>query len=434
MFQHSMLKKLAVAPVLLLLPLAGCDNNKATTQTYEPNYLYAAAIGIAEDTPLDQPLADSQDLLTEWFGTLDQPKLPEFLNEGEYKELMSLSNLEVAAGPPPATPEPGEKGLYRQLCASCHGESGQGRGPTAASQNPYPREFRLGLFKYKSTPRKYKPSKADIAKVLRKGLAGTQMPVFHKLSDKQIDALVDYVVFLSIRGEFERKLIYNAAYELDLEKERVYNVALKSATDGESKKAFDGQVESAKEILTEIADLWVESADSVEEFELPDFPIVGSETDATRPALEESIAKGKLLFQSEAAACSKCHGVSAKGDGPQLPDYDDWTKDWTSKIGLKPTDTEAIVQLMAKGGLKPQPLMPRNLVEGKFRSGRDPMDLYRRIRYGIVGSPMPAASVVSSPEEKGLQEADLWHLVNYVLSIAEPEQPIVEAPIKTAAL
>jgi mono/diheme cytochrome c family protein len=400
--------------------VVGCKPSEVAPLKHEPNYLYAHALGTAEDTVLDQPLSDTQELLTEWFGTLDEPKLPPLFSEDDYQELLSIDKLKVAAGPPATTPEPGERGLYRQLCASCHGETGQGRGPVAASQNPYPREFRHGVFKYKSTPRRFKPVKADIAKLLRNGLAGSQMPLFNKLPTEKLEALVDYVVFLSIRGELERKLLYKAAYDLDLEKERIYNASFRGSNDDDKKKALESQLESATEILTEIADLWNASQDKVEHFPLPAFPLLGNETDENREALQASIAKGKELFASETAACAKCHGASAKGDGTQLPDYDDWTKDWTSKIGIKPTDIDALLPLMARGGMKPQPLKPRNIVEGKFRGGREPIDIYRRIRYGIVGAPMPAATIVESTEEKGLVEDDVWHLVNYVLSIAEP--------------
>jgi len=85
--------------------------------------------------------------------------------------------------------------------------------------------------------------------------------------------------------------------------------------------------------------------------------------------------------------------------------------------------------LMARGGLKPQPLKPRNIVEGHFRGGRTPEDLYRRIRYGIAGSPMPAAAVVQSREEPGLLDEDLWHIVNYVLSIAQVPPPAMETKV-----
>ena len=399
----------------------GCKPSSSPPAMHEPNYLYSHALEIKEDLSLDVPLSDSQALLTDWFGTLEEPKLPPLFAEDDYKELLSLSNIEKAAGLPVNTVEPGEKGLYRQLCASCHGESGQGRGPVAASQNPYPREFRFGLFKYKSTARKFKPVKSDIARALRKGLSGSQMPLFNKLPDDKIDSLVDYVIFLSIRGEFERKLLYGAAYELDLEKDRIFNVAIKESNDPDSKKQWDGQIETATEILTGIADAWVQSADGVQEFDLPDFPIFGSETADNRSELHESIAKGRKLYLSEEAACAKCHGESARGDGPQLPDYDDWTKDWTSKIDLNPAKLDELLPLMARGGMKPQPLKPRNIVEGKFRGGREPMDIYRRIRYGILGVAMPAAAIIKSADEKGIREEDIWHIVNYVLSIAEPE-------------
>ncbi len=414
---------LLLAGFVFCLPcvLAGCKPASGPSALHEPNYLYSHALGMKQDVAMDQPLSDSQDLLTEWFGTLDEPKLPPLFDEDEYKKLLSLANIEKAAGPPATTVEPGEKGLYRQLCASCHGDSGQGRGPVAASQNPYPREFRHGVFKYKSTARKNKPVKADIARTLRKGMSGSQMPLFNKLPDDKINALVDYVLFLSIRGEFERKLLSTAAYELDLETDRIYSVAYKKSDDAQYKEKLKGQLDTATEILTGIADAWVEAADGVEEFDMPEFPIYGRETADTKKELDASIALGRKLYLSEEAACGKCHGESARGDGKQLPDYDDWTKDWTSKIDISPTKLDELLPLMARGGMKPQQLLPRNIVEGKFRGGREPMDIYRRIRYGIVGAPMPAAAIIKSSDDKGIREEDIWHIVNYVLSIVEPE-------------
>lgn len=407
----------------------GCRKDDTASLRHEPNYLYASSLEITENMDFNRPLSDSQDLLVEWFGTLNHPKLPPLLKESGYKDFIDPELLAIAAGPPSTTIEPGETGLYRHQCASCHGESGQGRGPVAASQNPYPREFRFGVFKYKNTPRRYKPTKADLTRSIRRGMAGSQMRAFDKLTDKQVAALVDYVIFLSVRGEFERKLLYSAAHDLDPDKDRVYNVALQNSSDSDAKKTLDGQIELATEILTEIVDMWIESPDVEEDIDLPDLPIFGKSNEENRKALEESIARGKQLFASEEAACAKCHGVSAKGDGPQLPDYDDWTKDWTTKIGINPKNTDELIPLMAKGGLKPQPLMPRNLVEGKFRGGRDPQDLYRRIKQGIVGATMPAANIVRSKDEKGLLEEDVWHIVNYILSIAEPDAP---APTKSA--
>ena len=405
----------AFAAGLALLGLvgcaAGCREPNPLASMHEPNYLFAHSMEISQETEMAQPLSDTKALLAEWFGTVDAPMLPAALKEGDYSDLISEENLQLAAG------SAGKPGLYVvQQCASCHGLSGQGRGPVAASQDPYPRDFRAGIFKFKSTSRGAKPLKEDLARVLREGLSGSQMPIFDKLSDQEIGALVDYVVFLSIRGEFERKLLQTAA--IDAPGERLYDVS------GDA-KVREEQQSAAAELLTQIADRWVGAEDAKDDFPLPDFPLVGSQTDENKDQLLASIAKGKELFSQESAACSKCHGVQADGKGGQLPDYDDWTKEWTTKIGLQPTDTDALIPLMARGGMKPQTLKPRNIVEGHLRGGRNPIDIYRRIRYGIAGSPMPAASIAQSSDEPGLQEDDLWHLVNYVLSIAQvPPKPV----------
>ena len=406
-----------LATGLLVACNSGCRDQSPVANHYEPNFLFAKAteIGLSKDEgELDEPLSDTTALLTEWFGTREEPKIPEALKDGDYEDLISEANLKLAVG------TPDHPGIYVQQCVSCHGLSGQGRGITAASQDPYPRDFRMGIFKFKSSPRSARPLKEDIEKTLRVGLSGSQMPVFNKLSDEEIKALVDYVIFLSIRGEFERKLIQLAATEL--EGERLY-------TPQADKSVVEGQLSNASDALTQIADRWVQSVDAVEDFPRPDFPIFGSQTQENQADLTASIEKGKALFASEVASCAKCHGANADGKGNQLPDYDDWTKDWTAKIGIQPTDATALLPLMARGGMKPQPLKPRNILEGHFRGGRTPEDLYRRIRYGIAGSPMPAAAVVQSREEPGLVDDDIWHLVNYVLSIAAVPPPMMETKV-----
>jgi hypothetical protein len=53
----------------------------------------------------------------------------------------------------------------------------------------------------------------------------------------------------------------------------------------------------------------------------------------------------------------------------------------------------------------------RQPMDGNLRQeGRRPLDLYYRIHAGINGAPMPAAKGTVPPE-------DIWHIVNYVLSL-----------------
>ncbi len=409
---------------------AGCKEQPLPSLDFEPNRLFAQKWAYSEEISTEQFIADSRVLLDEWFGTPEDPKLPPLFNDEDYEELLSLVKMKPALGPATSvTEEPGSTGLYQQYCISCHGETGQGRGTVAASQNPYPRDFRRGLFKYKVTPRNSKPLKSDLASVIRHGLTGTQMRAFNNLSAEQIDALVEYVVFLSIRGELERKLIQIGAQELDpdesfnpdvTKRERLYEAALKESTDEKAKKVFKSQVDQANDTLTEIADAWIAAEDRVRKPALPkDFPVAGvtPEAELDKAALVASIEKGRELFKSASGGCAKCHGESAKGDGQQLPDYDEWTKEWTKNINIDYNDYDELRPFFALGGLKPQPLLPRNLVEGKLRGGRDPYAVHHRIMQGIDGAPMPAAAIITSPGEVGLLPDDVWHIVNYVLSL-----------------
>ena len=133
-------------------------------------------------------------VLLAMFGTPDEPvALPETgLDEAK---------LRLASGPVRSDIVGRKNGLYREHCAHCHGVTGDGMGPTAAFLKPYPRDYRPGIFKFKSTERADKPTHADLLRILRNGIAGTSMPSFALLSEPQIDALVEYVKYLSIRGE-----------------------------------------------------------------------------------------------------------------------------------------------------------------------------------------------------------------------------------------
>src|SRR5262249_8371441 len=69
--------------------------------------------------------------------------------------------------------------VYAQRCAVCHGPDGRGNGPAAPSLVPRPRDFTLGLFKYKSTPAGQPPNDNDLRQVVANGLQASAMPYFH---------------------------------------------------------------------------------------------------------------------------------------------------------------------------------------------------------------------------------------------------------------
>ena len=74
-----------------------------------------------------------KDVMAGLFGTPDDPYLPPI--EG-LSEVVDIQNLHIAAGPTRSLDENGaRRGLYREHCAHCHGITGDGRGPTARSED-----------------------------------------------------------------------------------------------------------------------------------------------------------------------------------------------------------------------------------------------------------------------------------------------------------
>ncbi len=163
---------------------------------------------------MEQASKDAAWLAQTMFGTPDDPQTTQAGNRGR-RSFIDRQNGSAERASGPAEME--GRGLFRKHCVVCHGVTGNGRGPTAAVQVPYPRDYRMGVFKFKSTPRDVKPTRDDLAKLIRGGIAGTAMKPIPGLTEEDIQSLVDYVIYLSWRGELERTVLDDAMFELDLE-------------------------------------------------------------------------------------------------------------------------------------------------------------------------------------------------------------------------
>lgn len=85
--------------------------------------------------------------------------------------------------------------IYMKRCSQCHGEEGDGLGVAAENMYPAPRDFTLGLFKYKTTNADSEfPTDIDLRTTIRDGLTGTAMPGWKTiLTDAEIDALIEKI-------------------------------------------------------------------------------------------------------------------------------------------------------------------------------------------------------------------------------------------------
>lgn len=310
--------------------------------------------------------------LRDIFGTPAEPKV--YLKEAEQDTKDLIKDLKLDD----ATLKHGSI-VYRRHCMHCHGVTGDGRGPTGPWVNPTPRDYRQGLFKFMSTGVRVndrKPRRADIHRTLEHGIEGTSMPSFSLLLEKEKEALISYVMHLSIRGEVER-------------------YTMEPILDG---RGLEGSVrEQVEDLLTNSRSglllAWAKSNEKG--IEPTDYPYTDGDSAEARKQREASITRGYKLFTDPrgSASCINCH----LDFGRQAPfRYDKW------------------------GTL----VRPANLTAGVYRGGRRPIDLYWRVRGGIDPSQMPRADFddKESNKEQWRDKADpYWDLVNFVQALPYPQ-------------
>lgn len=117
---------------------------------------------------------------------------------------------------------------------------------------------------------------------------------------------------------------------------------------------------------------------------------------------DEGLAEGRKFY--EEIECWKCHGEAGRGDGPSAPTLQD--------------DLD-------------YPIRAADLTENwNFNGGGTVEDIYRTLRTGLDGTPMPSFSDLI--ESGFMTDEQLWHLAQYVRSLAPDEPPRVREVIAAA--
>jgi mono/diheme cytochrome c family protein len=313
------------------------------------NVLYPKQRSDNERKQIDELEAKLQSL----FGTPSQPMVGGV--DDDFRQALRLEDDTLKYG----------SRLYRIHCLHCHGVAGNGRGPTAPFVNPHPRDYRLGKFKFTSTDSKKlgnerKPRRNDLLRTLRQGIEGTSMPSFGLLREEELEALVSYVIHLSIRGQIEVVVMKDILMDdPDLSEPGGISKRIDENMDVSNENSIPGSWKAAEANLI-----------------TPENPF---------PSKEErkaSVQRGFQRFRDTSGqGCIKCHTDYGR---QSLLFYDDW-----GTIGR-----------------------PADLTTGVYRGGRRPIDLYWRIHSGINGSNMPGSPNLSSK--------DIWDIVNFLQVLPYP--------------
>ncbi|MBI3469528.1 MAG: c-type cytochrome [Planctomycetes bacterium] len=194
------------------------------------------------------------------------------------------------------------------------------------------------------------PSGADLHGVLLRGMPGSIMPPWAHLAQNERDALVSEVMRLRREGAQEQ-----------------YIAVMK-----EQEGLTDEQI-AAEDVQAGIREYVESIAVPGDSTQVPEFS----------PSTAEALARGKEVYAK--SGCLQCHGSEGKGDGVQ-----------------KMVDEEKL------------PTAPRDFTLGIFKGGHDPASLYRRIAYGMPGTPMPSSSQLSAEQ--------MMDLVHYIRSMSTEDQ------------
>jgi DMSO reductase family type II enzyme heme b subunit len=249
------------------------------------------------------------------------------------------------------------KDLYELRCSVCHGEQGAGDGIAADTLYPRPRDFTLGLFKYKTSPGTKPVRDEDLFDTIKYGLTGTAMPGWAKLmTDEQIESLIPVIKSFDISATWAPETAEDEDFD----------------DDGRYKKTDFIKVTEIEPLNGQIA------------------------------YTEESVAKGKVAFKP----CFECHGKEGRGNlrsGKRLADdwgYRIWPRDLNKPWAWRTTNRSN-----ASDPLKARDEIVKNI--------------YTRLSIGIPGTPMPAHRAEGEGNEDPISLEDRWHIANYVYSLRD---------------
>ncbi|HEV8321278.1 MAG TPA: c-type cytochrome [Myxococcota bacterium] len=282
---------------------------------------------------------------------------------------MTLGGVAV----PPEVLNQGEE-AYMHYCRTCHGESGDGKGPSAPGYRPPPRDFTKATFKFASVRSGELPTDADFRRIIKGELHGTPM-LGWEIPDGELDAIIQYIKTFATKDPANGKSIWETTV--------------------------------AGEPIPIGADPW------------------GPDHRA------EAVARGKAMYHGF-AQCWACHpAYSTKAEMFAATEEtrharmaaSDFRPDLYGSVAKK-SETYGVVIL-------PPDFLLNPVRSASSRPPESPADYFRIIGAGIGGTAMP--TWIDSVSD-AFNEKDIWAIAYYVQDlVAIKDTPAADALRKTLA-
>jgi cytochrome c553 len=317
--------------------------------------------------------------------------------EEQFSKSMTLGGKQVSA----ETLNHGKE-AYTHYCRACHGDKGDGKGPSALGLRPPPRDFTQGKFKFAAVESGSLPNDEDFRRIVKKGLHGTAMLEW----DVPEGELADIIPFIK-------------TFSPKWQKEKPGTPIVPSPD------PWNGQEQAAIQRGKELYHVTTQCAGCHPNYATKDdiasmtmrlkkFQVTSFREDMYGSILKESEYRTTLAPVDEPPATAhakhetkgEAHGAKAEGAHG-------------AEHGAKPG---------AKAEAKPNyyfmSILPPDFTRTPLRSGTELEDLYRTIAAGVGGTAMPswkATAAYTDPNtgEKWEADKDIWALSYYVRSLVK---------------
>ncbi len=310
--------------------------------------------------------------------------------EDPFSKSMTLGGKRISADTLNAGKE-----SYTHYCRACHGDKGDGHGPSALGLRPPPRDFTQGKFKFAAVESGSLPNDADFRRIVTRGLHGTAMLPW-EVPAEELSNIIQFIKTFSPKWQKEKP-----------------GKPLESAPDPWVGQEAAG-IQRGKElyhVTTQCAGCHPNYATrddiAAMTMKLKKFQVASFREDMYGAVLKESEYRTTLNVEDDPVATK--HGEGKEQHAKEGLE--------TKEHAKKEAATKAAKYFVVS-------ILPPDFTQTPLRSGDELADLYRTIAAGVGGTAMPSWKATAPYTDPNTGEHwdgdnDIWALAHYVKSLVK---------------